>query len=225
MIYFKRIIFILFTRLLVSGSAFAQEKDLGSWNTIAGKVTFNNKWSAYTEFQLKSLSFYDRFYYYEIKGGITYSFLPRYSFTVGTGFNNTFKGGEEYDNYSRQKEVRFWEQLIMDQKLSIVEIEHRYRIEQRFKDNFENRFRYRLNVSVPLNKRKITVNTLYLSVYNELFFTDQQPHFSRNRFHTGLGYVFDKNISLESGWLRQVDFNKDQTRRKNYFLLSVSFQM
>jgi hypothetical protein len=119
--------------------------------------------------------------------------------------------------------VRLWQQFVMDQKLSIVKIEHRYRVEQRFKDNFENRFRYRLKTSVPLNKREITANTLYLSVYNELFFTDQQPHFSRNRFQAALGYAFTKKFSIESGWLKQVDFNKDNTRKKNYFLLSVSY--
>lgn len=225
MIHFKRIIFILFTRLLVSGSAFAQEKDLGSWNTIAGKVTFNNKWSAYTEFQLKSLSFYDRFYYYEIKGGITYSFLAHYSFTLGTGFYNTFNEGEKYEDHSRQKEVRLWQQFTMNQKLSVIEIEHRYTAEQRFRKSFENRFRYRLNVTVPINKREITNNTLFASVYDELFFSDHLPHFSRNRFQAGLGYAFTKNIYVQSGWLREVDFYEDQTRRKNYLMISFSYKL
>ena len=222
---FEKTIFILIAFLFITKAVSAQNKEAGSWSTLNAKATLNSKWSAYTEFQLRSLSFYDRFYYYELKGGVTWSFLPKYSFTLGTGLYNTFNEGEEYEHYSRQKEVRLWEQFIMDQKLSVVEIEHRYRAEQRFKGSFENRFRYRLNVAVPVNKREITAKALYMAVYNEIFFTDKQPHFSRNRFHAGVGYVFNENISVQTGWLRQVDFNKDQTRRQNYFLLSVSYKM
>ncbi len=214
----------MFAFLLLSTNALAQEKGSGSWSMMNVKARLNNKWSVYTELQLRSLSIYQRFYYYEIKGGMTYSFLPGYSFTLGTGFYNTFNEGPDYENYSRQEEVRLWQQFIMQQKLSVLEIEHRYRTEQRFKEVYENRFRYRLNVSVPVNKKEIVPNAVYVSVYNELFFTDKVPHFSRNRFHSGLGYVFNDHISLQSGWLRQVDFNKSQIRKKNYLLVSVSYE-
>lgn len=221
----KKYIFILFISLIFSKAASAQEKITGSWNVVNIKKIFNKNWSAYTEFQLRSLSFYDRFYYYEWKGGITYSFLSQYSITAGGGVYNTFNEGEHFENYSRQKEVRLWQQFIMDQKLSILEIEHRYRTEQRFKNDYENRFRYRLNVSVPFNKKEITMKTWYGSVYNELFFSDDKPHFSRNRFQIGMGYRFNEVLGLQTGWIRQVDFNKDWTRRKNYIMMLLSLKI
>lgn len=141
MTYFNKYILILLGSFLLSIITTGQHKDFGSWNSVNLKVKLNDKWSTYTEFQWRSLKFYERFYYYEMKGGITYSFLPAYSFTLGTGLYNTFNEGEEYENYSRQKEVRLWQQFIMDQKISVIEIEHRYRAEQRFKESFENRFR------------------------------------------------------------------------------------
>ena len=206
-------------------SANAQKKDWGSWTTVNVKKPFNQRWSTYAEFQLRSLSVTDRFYYYELKGGVTYSFLENYSLTLGTGLYNTFDEGPEFDGYSKQKEFRTWQQFISDQKLSIINIEHRYRIEQRFTDSYANRFRYRLNVSIPLNKKEISAKALYASVYDEVFFTDKLPHFSRNRFHTGAGYLFNKNITLQMGWLRQVDFLDQRQRRKNYFFTSFSVRL
>lgn len=216
----KTLIFIV-----AINSAYAQEKDWGTWTTLKLKGVANDKWSAYTEFQLRSLSPADKFYYYELKVGATYSFLEKYSFTLGTGLYNTFSEGPGFDGYSKQKEFRVWQQFISDQKLSIVEIEHRYRVEQRFKDTYDNRFRYRLSASVPINKKEITAKTLFATVYDEVFFTDDLPHFSRNRFHLGAGYLFNKNTTLQMGWLRQIDFLEDRQRRKNYFFTSLSFTL
>ncbi len=195
----------------------------GSWTTLNGKISGNEKWSGYVEFQLRSLSLYDRFYYYELKGGATYSLNKNFSFTLGTGLYNTFNEGPEFENYSKQTEVRVWEQFVMKQQLSIIDIEHRYRIEQRFTEKFSNRIRYRLNASVPLNNNKIEPRTVYAVVNDELFFTDKVSHFSRNRFQAGAGYVFSENFSAQVGWLKQTDFVKDRERRKNYFFTSLSY--
>lgn len=194
----------------------------GSWTTLNGKISGNEKWSGYLEFQMRSLSLYDRFYYYELKGGVTYAFNQNYSFTLGTGLYNTFNEGPEFDDYPKQTEVRLWEQFIMEHQLSVFEIEHRYRIEQRFTEKYANRFRYRLNVSVPLNNLKMDPKTIYLAAYDEIFFADKIPHFSRNRFHAGAGYIVSKNLTVQTGWLRQVDFLKDRERRKSYLFTSLS---
>jgi len=49
------------------------QNQLGSWNILNIKVTVNNKCSMFLESQLRSLSFYNQFHYYEIKGGATYN--------------------------------------------------------------------------------------------------------------------------------------------------------
>lgn len=211
--------------LCLSTKGFTQSSTAtGSWTTLNGKISGNEKWSGYVELQLRSLSLYNRFYYYELKGGATYSFNKNNSITLGTGLYNTFNEGPEFDDFSKQKEIRVWEQFIMEQQLSIIEIEHRYRIEQRFTDKYANRFRYRLNVSVPLNTSKMEPQTLYATAYNELFFTDKLPHFSRNRFMAGAGYILNEKISIQAGWLKQTDFLKNRERRKNYVFTSLSFK-
>ena len=203
----------------------AQEKNFGSWTTLNLKYKPNDTWSAYGEFQARSLQLYDMFYYTEIKGGVTYSFLDDYSFTLGTGLYSTFKEGEDYHGYTKQQEFRVWQQFIAEQSISSVELEHRFRSEQRFTDSYANRFRYRLNASIPINKKKMEAKTLYASIYDELFFADKIPHFSRNRFQMGGGYIFNEQLTLQIGWLRQVDYLETDVRRKNYLFTSLSFTL
>ena len=212
--------------LLICTTVFSQSpKKTGSWTTLNAKISGNEKWSGVAEFQIRSLSPYDRFFYYELKGGLTYSINKNYSFTLGTGFYNTFNEGPEFDDYSKKTEIRIWEQFEMKQELATINIDHRYRIEQRYTGKYANRFRYRLNVSVPINNTNMDPQTFYATAFNELFFTDELPHFSRNRFLAGAGFIVSDKITLQAGWLRQVDFLEDKERRKNFLFTSFSVKL
>ena len=207
---------------LLTISSFGQ-KDVGSWTTLTFKQNSKTKWSGYGELQIRSLSLYSRFYYYEIKAGLTYSFNKNAAVTLGSGYYNTFNEGEKYDNYKKKEEFRIWQQLILKQQLSIIDFEHRFRLEQQFADKYSNRIRYRLNASIPINNKELVPKTFYVSVNDEVFFTDKIPHFSRNRVYVGTGYVFNKNFTLQAGLLRQVDFSVGSERKKNYLFSSLSY--
>jgi len=120
--------------------------EIGSWNIINLKMNIDKQWSFFVEPQLRSLSFYNQFHYYERKGGITYNLKSNFSFTTGLGSYNTYSQGGNFKLPYQQKEIRTWVQLIMKQEVDRIKFEHRYRAEQRFTNNgFRNRFRYRLN--------------------------------------------------------------------------------
>lgn len=186
---------------------------------------FSNRWSAYIENQWRSLDGLQKFYYYELKGAATWTLNKNYSFTLGTGIYETFGSGAEYEDYSKQFENRIWQQVAMKHRLSVIKIEHRYRIEQRFKSGYENRFRYRLKADVPLNSRKIQPKTFFVSVYDELFFTGDIPNFVRNRFQFGAGFVFSDAVNINMGWLRQVDFSRESMRKKDYVYTALSIRI
>lgn len=220
--YIKRLITFICISLLMKAS-FAQQKDIGSWTTFTLKQNSKTHWSGYGEFQIRSLSPYSRFYYNEIKAGLTYSFNKNAGVTLGTGYYNTFNEGEKYDNYKKKEEFRIWQQLILKQQLSIINFEHRFRLEQQFADKYSNRIRYRLNASIPINNKELVPKTFFGSVNDEVFFTDKTPHFSRNRFYVGTGYLFNNYFTLQVGLLRQVDFSVNSERRKNYLFTSFSY--
>ncbi|MCG8576442.1 MAG: DUF2490 domain-containing protein, partial [Flavobacteriales bacterium] len=48
-------------------------------------------------------------------------------------------------------------------------------------------------------------NTLYLSGYNELFINQEEGnYFDRNRIYGGLGFMLNKNLKFELGYMNQI---------------------
>ncbi len=198
------------------------QTQIGSWNIVNVKMNINNQWSLFIEPQLRSLSFYNQFHYYEIKGGGTYNINSNFAVAVGTGSYNTYSEGGNFKMPYKQKEIRTWLQFVMKQNLEVIKFEHRYRAEQRFTNNgYRNRFRYRLNAVVPVNNKKIIPKTFYVTVWNELFFTDKAPYFERNRFFIGGGYEVNKTLSLQTGYLHQFDYQINDETGRNFFQISA----
>ena len=197
-------------------------KEIGSWNIINVKMNLDKQWSFFVEPQLRSLSFYNQFHYYEIKGGITYNLKSNFSFTTGVGSYNTYSHGGNFKLPYQQKEIRTWVQLIMKQQVARIKFEHRYRAEQRFTNNgFRNRFRYRFNTAIPLNNKKLVPKTFYASIWNEIFFTDKAPYFERNRFFVGGGYEVSEAVAIQSGYLHQFDYKINDETGRNFFQISL----
>jgi hypothetical protein len=192
--------------LFLSSIGFSQS-DLGSWNILNFNLKLNSKWNVFMETQLRSLSFYDQFHYYEYKTGATYKIKNSVSVTTGVGSYNTYSEGGNFENPIQNKEIRSWFQFVI--------LEHRYRAEQRFTSNgYRNRFRYRLGAIVPINNKQVVPKTFYVSAWNEIFFTDNEPYFERNRMFVGLGYEFSKQLAVQTGYIHQFDYKiNDETGR------------
>lgn len=207
--------------ILAFCSNFAQSK-LGSWNIVNSNAKINQNWNIFVETQLRSLSFYDEFHYYEIKTGGTFKINKQFAATTGFGSYNTFSEGGTFKNPIQNKEIRTWLQFNMRQSLSILNLEHRYRAEQRFTNNgYKNRFRYRLGTVIPLNNSVVKEKTVYLNLWNELFFTDKEPFFERNRLLLGLGYEISENLAIQTGYIHQFDYKiNDETGRD---FLNIAF--
>jgi hypothetical protein len=202
----------------------AQKDALGSWNIINLKYTHNNKWSGFGEAQLRSLRFYNNYHYYEWKLGITYRLSDQFAFTLGGGDYNTYAEGGNFKTPMNNDETRLWQQLVMRQQLKKLRFEHRYRAEQRFTSNgYRNRFRYRLNISLPLWEG--TKNAPTISAYNELFFTDRAPYFERNRVFVGINKSITENMSIQTGYLSQFDYRINDETGRNFFLIGLQFDL
>jgi hypothetical protein len=196
-------------------SLLANNQSLGSWNILNIKYTLNESWSFFGEAQLRSLRLYNHFHYYEYKTGATYKIKNSVSITTGVGSYNTYSEGGNFENPIQNKEIRSWFQLNMKNDLDFVILEHRYRAEQRFTSNgYRNRFRYRLGAIVPINNKQVVPKTFYVSAWNEIFFTDNEPYFERNRMFVGLGYEFSKQLAVQTGYIHQFDYKiNDETGR------------
>ena len=193
----------------------AQAVELGSWNIVNLKYNYDEKWSVFGEAQLRSLQFYNDFHYYEYKVGINYKFHKNVTFTAGAGSYQTYKEGGNFVLPKNNDEFRIWPQIIFFQSIGKFKIEQRYRTELRFTNGgYRNRFRYRLGASYPFGKEINEYKPYQISVSNELFFTNNEPYFERNRFIVAFNYRPTKATTIQIGYLHQFDYKiNDETGR------------
>jgi len=205
------IFLILFSITNVAG----QSEDLGSWNILNIKYTLTEKVSVFGEGQLRSLKFYDDFHYYEYKGGFNYSALKNLKLTLGAGSYQTYKEGGNFVVPKNNNEFRIWPQIILSQKMGAFSVEQRYRAELRYTSNgYRNRYRYRLGLSYPFGKETNGFKPFQISFSNELFFTNNEPYFERNRMLLALNYKPTRATTLQVGYLHQFDYKiNDETGR------------
>ena len=196
-------------------STFAQKFDLGSWNILNLKYSINDKWSVFGEAQLRSLKFYHNFHYYEYKGGVNYKVHKSVKLTLGAGSYQTYKEGGNFVLPKNNNEFRLWPQIILLHSIGKVKIEQRFRAEFRFTSNgYRNRFRYRIGLSYPFGKEKNKYQPFQVSASNEIFFTDKEPYFERNRFLLAFNYKPSKATTIQIGYLHQFDYKiNDETGR------------
>ncbi|SFC72606.1 Protein of unknown function [Spirosoma endophyticum] len=185
----------------------------GTWLIGTIQLPANEKkWGGFAEIQARSNGMFRQYFYNELKAGVSYDVDRNFSLMVAGGHYATY----DYQDLSAgplNTEKRLWEQLIINQYLSRIKFEHRYRVEQRwftFRDGttpYRNRIRYRLNAFVPINNRTITDKTVFLSVYDEIFLNPIGPTFERNRFYAGIGYQLDKQWIVQLGVVNQTNYN------------------
>lgn len=205
----KSIVFTCFIFLISIHPIFAQNIDLGSWNILNLKYNVNSKWSLFGEGQIRSLQFYNNFHYYEYKGGFNYKLYDNVIMTLAAGSYQTYKEGGDFRLPKNNDEFRLWPQIVLSQAVGKLKIEQRYRVEMRFTSSgYRNRFRYRFGASYPLSK------SFQISANNELFFTDKEPYFERNRLAFSLNYKPTPQTAILIGYLHQFDYKiNDETGR------------
>lgn len=212
---------IIFITLIGSSISVRAQSGLGSWNIIQVKINQNKNWSFFTEAQLRSLGFYNDFHYYELKGGVNYKIDDNFSLSAGIGNYDTYSPGGNFKAPLVSDELRTWLQLSMIQYVKRFRFEHRYRAEQRFvTTGYRNRFRYRFNVIVPVSGSDLSPGTVFLSVWNEVFFNNQVPHFERNRLYAGLGVLLRAGSTLQAGYVDQTDYKINDETGKSFFQIS-----
>jgi hypothetical protein len=204
----------------------AQFADLGSWNIMNVKYNHDQKWSLFAEAQLRSLKFYDDFHYYEYKGGLQYALNQNTRLTLGAGSYQTYREGGDFVLPKNNDEFRIWPQVTLLQSSGLLKIEQRYRAELRFTSNgFRNRFRYRLGLSYPMGKSKNNTRPFHWIANNEIFFTDNEPYFERNRFFCGFNYSIASNTILQFGYLHQFDYKINDETGRDFLVLGMYYEI
>ena len=202
----KVISFCILLLLCVIVNSNAQKSDVGNWFAYMGNQKINNKWNWHNEVQYRNFNFADDLEQLMIRTGLGYN--------LSENNNNLLLGyayihSEPYiagtDAKTRTDEHRIFQQFITKQQFGRVSILHRYRFEQRFlQDDFKMRLRYALFLNIPINKKVMDKNAVYVSLSNEVFINTKQNHYDRDRIYGGIGYCFSKYVKVEAGVMSQV---------------------
>ncbi|MDR2206810.1 MAG: DUF2490 domain-containing protein [Flavobacteriaceae bacterium] len=211
------------SRYLLSQSG--DKEHLSGFGVTSITYKHDKKWSAYLELQMRSIENFSLPDYYEMKGGIGYNVAQGNQVFVGIGKYGTYRNSDFY-----QREFRLWLQYTLSHNIHRLKIDHRIRAEKRFyyfpqtdtKSNTE-RFRYRLSLTLPINKEKVESNTFFVNGYEEIFVGPEDPFFKRNRFFAGGGYQFNDNISGSLGYMWQRDFSIDSAINLHFLYFGISF--
>jgi Protein of unknown function (DUF2490) len=228
MIYASNLRHLLLQCLIVFSTlfSFGQSSSLGSWNIVNVRYSINEKWSAFAEGQVRSLKFYDDFHYHEVKGGMNYKVYKNVVLTFAGGNYQTYKEGGNFVTPKNNNEMRLWPQLVLTQSIEKLRIEQRYRAEMRFTSSgYRNRFRYRIGVSYPLGKERDGYYPFQVGASNELFFTDKEPYFERNRLLFSFNYKPSTILSLQVGYLHQFDYKINDETGRDFLQVGIYFDL
>ncbi len=189
--------------LILPHSGQAQESDLGNWLIYIGNKQINTKWNLHHEVQYRNYDAIGDLEQLLLRTGFGYSFNDsKNNLLLGYGFIHSENHGENTNDKVSVDEHRIFQQFISKQSVGQLNLQHRYRFEQRFvESDFKLRFRYFLGATMPLSKAED--NKFYLSAYNEIFLNSKTAIFDRNRLYGGLGYNLNKNIRIELGYMNQ----------------------
>jgi hypothetical protein len=223
------------------------------WNEITNSMRFSEKFSLYTELQLRFVYNNNLFQTLqhqfrvapEIHVDKHFSIQPiAYVYTINGHYENNPK---PYGN----NEHRIYSQMSYKHHVGRVHLQHRLRYEWRFSQsnsldslgntiyddtygNYKNRIRYRISANIPINHKDLEPNTWYIRAWDEFMvgFADpiRYPTYKvedniQNRVFLGAGYQIIKNISVTLGALYQMQMKSNGTYVEHNIgtFLSVNF--
>lgn len=218
---FTKLVFTVLS--LGSITTLAQKNDLGAWYMYFGNNKISKKLNWHNEVQYRNFDAVGDLEQLLIRTGIGYDLTENNNnVLLGYGFilSRPYVNGEKKENI----EHRIFQQFITKQKFGRFNLQHRYRLEERFlQDDFRMRFRYMIGLNIPITQKEMLPKSLYASVYNEIFLHFDSPVFDRNRVYGALGYVINKNMRIEAGYMNQIQENRNRGQIQIGFYNNIPF--
>jgi hypothetical protein len=208
-----------------------------AWVMYTGNHKITERWGIHTEYQWRRADGFNDWQQSLLRLGVDYYTKQNTQVTLGYGWIRSYQC-EDQPIAHKNNEHRIWEQYIMKNKIGRVDVQHRYRLEQRFIENwvkntdgsfdqdgflFRQRVRYRFLVTVPLSRKELKDNTLFLAVYDEPFLGFGKGIgkniLDQNRLYGAIGWRFNKNVNVQLGYLNQYIVKTDGvTAERNHTL-------
>lgn len=228
-------IVILLSCCLFVYSLYGQKQiddQIHGWVAYQGNHKLNHKLDLHTEYQWRRADGFANWQQSLARVGLDFRLNPNLIFSGGYGWINTFPYGSQ-PIAAQTNEHRLWQQVNLKAQYGSIQIQHRYRLEQRWIDTlFRQRIRYRAQCIIPLQQTYLEQGKgLFLNVNDEVFLGFGKGIgkniLDQNRFIAAVGYKFDSNFNIQLGYLNQfvVKTNGVQMERNHTLWTSVVYNL
>jgi hypothetical protein len=210
-----------------------------TWFVYVGNHRISQRFGLHTEYQFRRADLFQDWQQSLLRLGIDYYVKSGEQFTAGYAWIKSYPYGEQPIAHLNN-EHRIWQQFITKSKFCRIELQHRYRFEQRFIENwntsvdgghsltgylYRQRARYRFQIAIPLNKREMSDNTLFCVINDEVFLGFGKDIgknvLDQNRFFTALGWRFNAACNIQLGYLNQYIIKKDAVHAERNHTLQM----
>ena len=198
-------------------SLFAQKQiddQVHGWVAYQGNHKLNSQFDLHTEYQWRRADVFSDWQQSLTRIGLDYKLNPSVTISGGYAWILTYPYGSQ-PIANRTNENRLWQQVILKQPIGNFQVQHRYRLEQRWIDTqFKQRMRYRVQVLIPLQKSFVDKKQgVFLNVNDEVFLGFGngigKNILDQNRCIGAVGYQFNKDFSMQIGYLNQFVIKSD----------------
>lgn len=238
----KKIAFCVFVVLhAITCSINAQNTRLNNYNIIGwynyfGTFKVSQKFGIHTEYQFRRADLVTNWQQSLLRVGINYQVNPKLQLRLGYAWIETFPYGEIPINGMGKDftEHRLFQIATITDKFSIIDLSHRFMLEQRWvgrysnmnrsnEDEFPllNRCRYMLRMQIPLKGKEIKDKSTYVTIYDEVFIgfgkNVNENIFDQNRVGILFGYRLSPSTKMESGYINQTLQLGREVNNRNVF--------
>lgn len=231
----------------ISIPAFSQNTRINNYNAIGwynyfGTFKLSEKFGIHSEYQFRRNNIITDWQQSLLRVGVNYQVNPKLQFRIGYAWIETFPYGDIPINSMGKDftEHRIFQMITVTDKISKVDLSHRFMLEQRWVGRYSNmnlksedeypylnRMRYMFRFQMPLKGKEVIDKTPYLVMYDEVFIgfgkNAGENIFDQNRLGFLLGYRLNSAFRLEAGYLNQIVQLGREVNSRNVFQYNNGF--
>ncbi|OWP61328.1 hypothetical protein CDA63_20015 [Hymenobacter amundsenii] len=198
---------------LIAPSSASSTSQANTWLMFLSDVRLSQRWGLHAEAQVLRTHTSEQGLQNVLRTGANYYATDALLLTGGYAYSRAFPDAGY--PLPTAPEHRLYQQIQLHDTGSRVQVQHRYRLEQRWVQLqpaqnriFLNRMRYQLRLTMPLLGKELAAGIPFVTVSDEVFVgfgRREGPGFlKQNRAYAALGYQLSKAAAVEIGYLNQL---------------------
>jgi Protein of unknown function (DUF2490) len=208
------------------------DNQVHGWIVYQGNHHLRTKWDLHTEYQWRRANGFSDWQQSLARIGLDYQLSKTCAISGGYGWIISYPYGNQ-PIANRTNENRIWQQVNLKAQYGPIQVQHRYRLEQRWIDTvFRQRIRYRAQCIIPLQSSYKEKGTgFFMNMNDEVFLGFGQGIgkniLDQNRFILAIGYKWSPALNIQLGYLNQfvVKSNGFEMERNHTLWTSIVYNL